>query len=106
MMRVSSTHLQNECRIIFANHEKKITTLESSKRGVSDHALFQQNDIMHRNIDGSVDASHAAAAFLEFSEQQSDFGWCGYRACQMGRNRFRIIPKPGLSADRSDAARM
>ena len=54
----------------------------------------------------SVDASHAAAAFLEFPWQQSDFGWCGYRACQTGRNRFRIIPKPELSADRSDAARM
>jgi hypothetical protein len=52
----------------------------------------------------SVDASHAAAAFLEFSWQQSDFGWCGCRACQWGASR--IIPKPGLSADRSDAFRM
>jgi hypothetical protein len=29
-------------------------------------------------------ASHGAAAFLEFPWQQSDFGWCGYRACQWG----------------------
>jgi len=73
---------------------------------VIDPALFQQNDITLCRDDGSVGASHAAAAFLEFSWRQSDFGWCGYRACQMGRNRFRIIPKPGLSADRSDATRM
>jgi len=32
----------------------------------------------------AFDASHAAAAFLEFSWRQSDFGWCGYRACQRG----------------------
>jgi hypothetical protein len=69
---------------------------------VFDHALSQHISIAPRGID----ASHAAAAFLEFPWQQSDFGWCGYRACQMGRNRFRIIPKPGLSADRSDAACM
>jgi hypothetical protein len=86
---------------------KKEKPLSKSRRNVTsqDHALFRQGDIT-RSIDGGVIASHAAAAFLDFPWQQSDFGWCGYRACQMGRNRFRIIPKPGLSADRSDAIRM
>jgi hypothetical protein len=32
----------------------------------------------------AFDPSHAAAVFLEFSWQQSDFGWYGYRACQPG----------------------
>jgi hypothetical protein len=40
-------------------------------------------------------ASHAAAAFLEFAWQQSDFGWCGYRACQWGAIAFGSFQSPG-----------
>jgi hypothetical protein len=83
--------------------QKELPSANAREHIVSDHALFQTK---HRHGFAAFDASHAAAAFLEFPWQQSDFGWCGYRACQTGRNRFRIIPKPELSADRSDATRM
>jgi hypothetical protein len=77
----SPVHLQRECHINFLNCGEGIAERERARRMLCLIMLcFDKTTLRF----AAFVASHAAAAFLEFARQQSDFGWCGYRAYQWG----------------------
>jgi hypothetical protein len=75
--------LLRECRINFANYEGQKMRERAYEERVTQVLIMLCFDKATSRFAVST-PSHAAAAFLEFPWQQSDFGWCGYRAYQWG----------------------